>query len=166
MVYVPCYRCLHMSLICNLFFQSSDTEIFNILWSRLRDFRSANEQHFGSTFPHLPSCIFSLPVCSHSWKKHPIVLLLSRCGSEKSSRYHLLPDYKNTTSRDHMFSIMQVRTVDTNTSLSMDLDSSPSMNQKKRMEIKQVSFWPPQLYLMCLFTETLCLFLKLFLINI
>lgn len=39
-----------------------------------------------------------------------------------------------------MFGVMQVRTVDMNTSLSMDLDSSPSMNQKKHMEIKQVLF--------------------------
>lgn len=34
--YVSCYRCLPMSLICNLFFQSSDTEISNMLW--LKDF--------------------------------------------------------------------------------------------------------------------------------
>lgn len=76
---VPRYRRLHAPLICNLFLQSSDTEISNILENSC----SANEPRFWSTFSHLPSCNLGLSIFSHSWKKHPIVSLFC-CGSEES----------------------------------------------------------------------------------
>lgn len=62
---VPGHRRLHTSLVCDLFFQSSDTEISNVL----EDFCSANEPCFASAFSHLPSNNFALSIFSHSQEK-------------------------------------------------------------------------------------------------
>lgn len=108
---------------------------------------SANEWHSKSTSSLLPSSIFGLPVCFHSWTKLPIIFLLW-----KWTEFQVSPAaWLRTQLAESTLSIMQVK-IDMNKGT--DLDSSPSINQKRHMEIRQVLFWPPQLYLTCLFTET------------
>lgn len=63
------------------------------------------------------------------------------------------PSYKSTANRDHT---RQGRAADVRTPLTVDLDPSPSMEQKRQTKIKQVLFWPPQWYLTCLFAATVC----------